>query len=81
MERIIPISFAYLLGSFTTKKRRPVDVDLILLLKTKDSAKARWSVDLVLAPENKHGEFILKDTSKWMNQKYGKKKSAVIKLK
>ena len=32
LEEIIPISEAYVLGSFTTKKRRPADVDFIVLL-------------------------------------------------
>ena len=81
LEKALPISSAYLLGSFTTKKKRPADVDFILLLKIKDNdKKSKWSVDLVLAPENKYGDFVLKDAKKWMKQKYGAKKSAVIKL-
>jgi hypothetical protein len=81
LEKFLPISSAHLLGSFTTKKKRPADVDFIILLRTKDKPKSKWSVDLVIAPENEHGNFVLEDAKKWMKQKYGAKKSAVIKLK
>ena len=82
LEKTLPISSAYLLGSFTTKKKRPADVDFILLLQMKDNNQnSKWSIDLVLAPENKYGNFVLGDAKKWMKQKYGTKKSAVIKLK
>ncbi|MBU0979469.1 MAG: hypothetical protein KJ709_01565 [Nanoarchaeota archaeon] len=82
LEKTLPISSAYLLGSFTTKKKRPADVDFILLLQMRDNNQdSKWSVDLVLAPENKYGNFVLDDAKKWMKQKYGTNKSAVIKLK
>lgn len=80
IEKTIPISSAYLLGSFSSTKKRPADVDFILLLKTKKNSKSNWSVDMVISPENAHGDSILADAKKWMNQKYGSKKSAVIKL-
>src|SRR3989344_6046149 len=73
VEKIIPISSLHLLGSFTTKKKRPADVDFILLLKTNKNNNSNWSVDIVLAPDNKHGDFILEDAKKWMKQKYGAK--------
>ncbi|MFA5995957.1 MAG: hypothetical protein WC801_05965 [Patescibacteria group bacterium] len=81
LEKVLPISSAYLLGSFTTEKKRPADVDFIILLQMKDKSKFNWSVDFVVAPTGEHGEFILEDAKKWMKQKYGTKKSAVIKLK
>ena len=81
IEKTIPVSSAYLLGSFSSTKRRPADVDFILLLKTKNNSNVNWSVDMVIAPENDHGNYILKDAERWMKQKYGSKKSAVIKLK
>ncbi len=81
IEKTIPISSIHLLGSFTTQKKRPADVDFILLLKTKKNNKSKWSVDVVLAPDNSHGKFVLDDAHKWMKQKYRKKKSAVIRLK
>lgn len=82
LEKALPISQAYILGSFTTAKRRPADVDFILLLKLKgNTPKANWSVDLVLAPDNPHGEFILEDARKWMKQKYGTKKFTMLQLK
>lgn len=59
IKKTLPISSAHLLGSFTTKKRRPADVDFILLLKLKEkNENSKWSVDLVLAPDNKYGEFL-----------------------
>ena len=81
IDKMLPISSAYLLGSFASKKKRPADVDFIILLKTTDNHKSKWSVDMVIAPENKHGNFILEDAKKWMKQKYGSKKYSVIKLK
>ncbi|MFA6918908.1 MAG: hypothetical protein WC244_02205 [Patescibacteria group bacterium] len=81
IEKTLPISSAYLFGSFTTKKKRPADVDFILLLQTKDKPESKWSVDMVIAPQNKHGDSVFEDAQKWMKQKYGSKKSAVIKLK
>ena len=35
----------------------------------------------VIAPDGRHGKFVLEDAKKWMKQKYGSKKSAVIRLK
>ncbi|HLD60718.1 MAG TPA: hypothetical protein VJA27_01115 [Patescibacteria group bacterium] len=82
IEKVLPISSVHLLGSFTTKKKRPADVDFILLLKTKDKkSNTSWSIDLVIAPNNKHGDFIVEDAKKWMKQKYGARKSTFIQLK
>ena len=82
LEKILNISEIYLLGSFVTKKRRPADVDIIILLKTKHlSQKSKWAVDFVVTPSNKFGEETLKDAEKWMKQKYGYKNMAFIKLK
>jgi len=82
LENILPVSSVYLLGSFTTKKRRPADVDFMILLKTKENKKnSKWAVDLALVPDNRYGDSVLKDTRKWMKQKYGSKKTEVIKLK
>jgi hypothetical protein len=81
VEKTIPLSSVYVMGSFTTKKKRPADVDFIIILKTKKNANAKWSVDLVIAPDNVYGESVLQDTHKWMKQKYGAKGSTMIKLK
>jgi predicted nucleotidyltransferase len=81
IEKKIPVASVHLLGSFTTKKTRPADVDFIVLVKTKADKSAKWSTDLVIAPDNEYGEDVLEDAKKWMKQKYGTKKSAVIKLK
>lgn len=80
--KAVPITSVYLMGSFTTKKRRPADVDFIVLLKTKSNDQgSKWSADFILAPDNRHGEYVLEDAKKWMRQKYGSKKSSVVRLK
>ena len=81
IEKILPITSAYLLGSFTTKKRRPADVDFIILLNTKTKTHSKWSVDLVISPDNNYGKYIVNDADKWMKSKYGKKNSMCFKLK
>lgn len=82
IEKVLPISSLYLLGSFTTNKKRPADVDFIVLLKTKEkNSKKVWSNDFVIAPDNNYGKIVLKDAAKWVKQKYGAKNSAFIKIK
>lgn len=82
VERVLAIRSAYVLGSFTTKKSRPADVDFILLLATpKANSNAKWSVDSAIVPDNRYGQFVLKDADQRVRQKYGLRKSAMIKLK
>lgn len=82
LEKILPISAAYLIGSFTTKKSRPADVDFIILLQINEKRKkSKWSVDFVIAPDNEYGQLVLADADKWVQEKYGLKKSAMIKIK
>jgi hypothetical protein len=82
LEKILPISSIHLLGSFTTKKKRPADVDFIIMIQTKDkNPKSKWSVDISFTPNNKFGKSTLEDAKKWMKQKYGTKKSVVIRIK
>lgn len=82
IEKVLPVSSAYVVGSFTTKKRRPADVDVIVLLEAKEkNKKTKWSIDLAIAPDNKYGEVILEDADKWMKQKYGSKKYELVRLK
>ncbi len=82
IEKSLPISHAYVMGSFATKKDRPADIDFIIPLQSKEKRKnAKWSVDLVIAPDNKYGRWGKKDTDKWMKDKYGLKKSALVELK
>ena len=73
----------HLLGSFTTAKMRPQDIDVIILVKTKlkNRKKEEWSVDFQIVPDNKYGEWMLEECRKWMKHKYGAKKSTVVKLK
>lgn len=81
LEKILPISSIYLLGSFTTAKRRPQDIDTIILLKTKSNNGENWAVDFQLVPDNEYGEWMLNECRKWMKYKYGARKSAIIKLR
>lgn len=73
IEKVLPISEMYLMGSFTSKKSRPSDVDFMVLLKTPTRKKKNWSVDLVIAPDNAYGRELLEDNKKWVRQRYGKK--------
>ncbi len=81
IEKVLPISSMHLVGSFASKKRRPADVDFIVLLHTPRQKTRNWSVDLVIAPDNKHGKYVLEDCTKWMKQKYGSKKSVALRLR
>ena len=81
IEKIIPISSLYLMGSFSTKKKRPADVDFMLLLKSKNNLNKKWSIDFVIAPDNEHGKTIVEDAHKWMKQKYGTKNFDFLRLK
>ena len=82
MEKVLPISSLYMLGSFTTAKIRPQDIDVILLAKVNEKDKnSKWSVDIQIVPANEYGKWMLKESEKWVKRKYGVKKSKVIKLK
>lgn len=81
ISKVIPISSVYLLGSFTTKKKRPADVDFVILLETKKNRREKWSVDFMISPDNKYGKFVRNDAIKWVKEKYGLKKYFAIKLK
>ncbi len=81
IEKTIPVSAAYVVGSFATRKRRPADVDMVLFIKTPRGRKARWSLDVQIVPDNAYGEWFLSDVKKWMKQKYGAKKLAVFRLR
>lgn len=72
----------HLMGGFTSRKRRPADVDFIVLLKTPVRRRHQeWSLDLVIAPDNAHGEELLQDCAKWVRQKYGAKNSKMVRMK
>lgn len=73
IEKVLPISEMHLMGSFNSKKSRPSDVDFMVLLHTPANNKKNWSLDLVIAPDNKHGREVLEDNKKWVRQRYGKK--------
>lgn len=77
IEKVLPISEMHLMGSFNSRKKRPADVDFIVLLKTPHNQKKNWSLDLVIAPDNKHGKELLEDNKKWVRQQYGVKSGHV----
>ena len=81
MIKHLPVKDVYVIGSFSTKKRRPADVDFMVLFKTKGKKNEKWSFDFVVAPDNEHGELVLEDIQKWMRQKYGKKNFEIRKIK
>lgn len=80
--KIIPAKEVWLYGSFTMKKTRPGDMDLVFIVKTKEkNKKAHWSIDLTVVPDNLHGRAELADVDKWVNEKYGRKKSMMVRIK
>lgn len=82
LEKILPISEIYMIGSFTTAKIKPQDIDVVIFLKTKAKNKKEvYSLDFQLVPDNAYGKWMLEESEKWVKRKYGAKKSAVIKLK
>ena len=77
----LPIEEAYVVGSFSSKKRRPADIDFMVFFKTKSkNKKEKWSLDFVVAPNNEHGKFMFEDVRKWMLQKYGKKNFEITRI-
>jgi len=81
MIKSLPVEEVYVMGSFSTKKRRPADIDFLVLLKTKNTkVKEKWSFDFVVMPNNEHGKFVFSDVQKWMQQKYGKKNFEITKI-
>lgn len=81
LEKVFPVSSVHVLGSFTTKKTRPADVDFIVFLKIKEKSRRKWAIDFTIAPDNKYGKLVLEDADKWVKEKYGLKKSISVRLK
>jgi hypothetical protein len=81
VEKALPISSVHIIGSFASRKRRPADIDFVVMLQTKNKNKAKWSFDLLIAPDNKYGKYIFEIYKKYMKQKYGAKKSTVLRLR
>lgn len=71
ISTVIDIDPVTVLGSFTTKKERPADVDFIVMIKTKDNGED-WSTDIQFVPSTKFGTDTIIDAEKWMEEKYGK---------
>ena len=82
LEKVLPIASISMIGSFTTAKKKPQDIDVVILLKAKPKKKTeKWSLDFQLVPDNAYGEWLLDETAKWVRRKYGAGKSAVVKIK
>ena len=71
-------SEVFVFGSFSSKKRRPADIDVAVVVKGVSGA---FPLDIVLIPEGRKGKVILDDMRKWMTQKYGAKKFSMLKIK
>lgn len=70
ISTVIEIDKVIVLGSFTTKKERPADVDFIVMIKTKDKSED-WSTDIQFIPSTIFGQQTIDDAKKWMEEKYG----------
>lgn len=80
ISTVIDVESIIVLGSFTTEKERPADVDFQILVKTKDTEE-NWSTDIQFVPNNKFGEEIVEDAKKWVEEKYGEGNYEFFELK
>jgi len=71
ISSVIEVKKVIILGSFTTLKPRPADVDFIMMIQTKDT-EDDWSTDVQFVPSSKFGEASINDAKLWMEEKYGK---------
>lgn len=71
ISTVIEIDKVIVLGSFTTKKERPADVDFQIMIKTKNKNED-WSTDIQFVPSTIFGQQTIDDAEKWMKEKYGK---------
>lgn len=82
MEKFLTIKAIYLVGSFTTQKKSPGDIDVIIYVETEEKLKnSKWAIDFMISPNNAYGKKVLTETEEWVKKKYGLKKSPTIKLK
>lgn len=81
IEKVLPISALYVMGSFTSKKRRPADIDFIVVLNTPTRKRSKWLIDLCVVPDNAYGQQWIRDLALWMKRKYGAKKTAMVRLR
>lgn len=77
ISTVVDIEKVIVLGSFTTEKTRPADVDFIVIIKTKDNQE-NWSTDIQFVPSTTFGDNTIEDAKKWMNEKYGDNKYQII---
>lgn len=81
LKKTFPISKVYVCGSFTTKKKWPNDVDVIILFKVKNNEKERWSADIEFVSNPSQTKEILKAIDKYMGKRYGPKYAKIFELK
>lgn len=79
VSSVIDIDGAVVLGSFTTEKERPADVDFIVMVRTKDEEED-WSTDMQFVPNNAQGRSVVEDARRWMEEKYGEGNYEVLEL-
>ena len=80
LEKTLPISSVWLRGSFATNKKKPSDIDFIILLRTPKNHSSCVSADFKICLDNKSGKAALRDSNVRMKKKYGKK-FEVVRLK
>lgn len=81
LKKTFPISNIYVCGSFTTKKKWPNDVDIIILFKVKNNEKERWSADIEFVSNPRQTKEILKAIDKYIGKRYGPKSARIFELK
>jgi len=81
LEKTFPISNVYICGSFLTKKKWPNDVDLIVLLQTKNRNKEPWSADIEFVSTREQAQKILKAIERYMEKRYGSQNARIFELK
>lgn len=80
MLKALEVEEVYIMGSYSSTKRRPADIDFMVLFKTETKDQKKWSFDFVVAPNNEHGKFVFDDVKKWMRQKYGAKNFEITRI-
>lgn len=78
ISTVLEIEKIVILGSFTTEKERPADVDFIVMVKL--ATDEDWSTDIQFVPSNKFGNETITDAKEWMKEKYGQNNYQIFEL-
>jgi hypothetical protein len=90
LEPMLPVSAMYVFGAFTTEKKRPTDIDAMVLVTSKERSFRKWRfgidfaippVDLTIAPDNAYGRRLLAYTDSIVRRKYSLRKSTMLRIK